>query len=332
MKFIITGGAGFIGATLSSYLASHHHEVIAIDNFNSYYSPELKNARTEHLFKGRNIKLIRLDLSDYIKVTDLISKEKPDFVIHLAAQAGVRLTYKDYHLYTQSNLNGFANILNASMQSDIPNFIYASSSSVYGSNSTTPYREDQGNLKPISFYGNTKLCNELLASSASKNSKTKTRGLRLFTVYGPWGRPDMAYFRLVASGMKSHEFKLFGDGSILRDFTYVEDVTRIILKLSLELDLRPFGFSDVVNIGGGSSISMTDVIDTVEKYSPNVLEISFLEKNSNDVAVTEASSEYLSGLIDDLPKTKFTDGIKETIQWAERTENATQLRKWIESC
>jgi UDP-glucuronate 4-epimerase len=131
--------------------------------------------------------------------------------------------------------------------------------------------------------------------------------------------------------MKSHEFKLFGDGSILRDFTYVEDVTRIVLKLSLELDLRPFGFSDVVNIGGGSSISMTDVIDTVGKYSPNVLEISFLEKNSNDVEVTEASSKYLSSLIDDLPKTKFTDGIKETIQWAERTENATQLRKWIES-
>ena len=176
------------------------------------------------------------------------------------------------------------------------------------------------------------MCNELLASSASKNSKTKTRGLRLFTVYGPWGRPDMAYFRLVASGMKSHKFSLFGDGSILRDFTYVDDVTRIILKLSFELSLRPLGFSDVVNIGGGSSISMREVIETVEKYSPNALEISYLEKNSNDVEVTEASSEYLFGLIDDIPKTKFADGIKETIRWAERPENAAQLGKWIESC
>jgi UDP-glucuronate 4-epimerase len=332
MKFLVTGGAGFIGATLSSYLASHRHDVTAIDNFNSYYSPELKKARTNRLFEGKNIKLIEVDLCDYIKISEIVSKEKPDFVIHLAAQAGVRLKYKDYHLYTQSNLNGFANILNATLQNDIPNFIYASSSSVYGSNSTTPYRENQNNLKPISFYGNTKLCNELLANSASKNSNTKTRGLRLFTVYGPWGRPDMAYFRLVASGMNSHKFNLFGDGSVLRDFTYIEDVTRIVLKLSLELDLRPMGFSDVVNIGGGSSISMKEAIATVEKYSPKDLEISYLEKNTNDVAVTEASSEYLFKLINDIPETKFVDGIKETIKWAEQPENAIQLGKWIESC
>jgi UDP-glucuronate 4-epimerase len=331
MKFLVTGGAGFIGSHLCSYLANENSEVVAVDNFNNYYSPSLKRARTSELFRNKNIKLIEQDLIDYNSVKSMIYKESPNFVVHLAAQAGVRLPYKKYHLYTDANLNVFSNVINATLQAEIPNFIFASSSSVYGAESQTPYSENQENLSPISFYGATKLANEILSKSAAMTSNTKTRGLRFFTVYGPWGRPDMAYFRLIASGLNSHHFVLNGNGDILRDFTYIEDVKRLIFKLCLELDSRGTGFNDVVNVGGGNPISMSQAIKIIGENSPSNLDISYSESDLTDVAITEASNNYLKDLIGDVPATKFNEGVLETISWAKRQGITENLRPWIES-
>jgi UDP-glucuronate 4-epimerase len=199
MQYLITGAAGFIGSFLCHKLAKEGNKIIAIDNFSNYYDVGLKNTRVKELLEPLNVDVINLDITDDLKFDNLVSKSKPDVVINLAAQAGVRLPVNETDKYVNSNLVGFSNVLRSTVNNKVPFFLYASSSSVYGDKAAIPYIESEQNLHPTSFYGATKLANELLTPTLIQNSSTAARGLRFFTVYGPWGRPDMAYFRMIAN-------------------------------------------------------------------------------------------------------------------------------------
>lgn len=232
MKILLTGAAGFVGFHTAMEFSRLGHEVICLDNFNSYYSVDLKNYRTELLSKN-GLTVHNLDLNNRERLKDFIVAHEPQAIIHLAAQAGVRLKPTDFYRYTESNLLGFCNILELAGTNGVENFLYASSSSVYGNSPHTPYREDDKEIQPISDYGATKLANELLAKSFSLSTVMRTRGMRFFTAYGPIGRPDMAYFKLITAALTGRPFYLNGDGQLKRDFTYISDIVNSIYQLSM---------------------------------------------------------------------------------------------------
>jgi UDP-glucuronate 4-epimerase len=214
MKILVTGAAGFIGCNLSKRLVKNGHDVLAIDNYSNYYSIELKEARVKNLLNPVGLQVRNIDICDENELSKLYKENNFEVVINLAAQAGVRLSLTEYDKYTQSNLNGFGNILRMNLIHEVPNFLYASSSSVYGDLASIPYAESEQNLSPNSFYGATKLANEILAKGSTRNNKVKSRGLRLFTAYGPWGRPDMAYLRIINSALQEKEFSLVSQSPI----------------------------------------------------------------------------------------------------------------------
>ena len=331
MQYLITGAAGFIGSFLCHKLAKEGNKIIAIDNFSSYYDVGLKNTRVKELLEPLNIDVINLDITDDLKFDNLVSKSKPDVVINLAAQAGVRLPVKETDKYVNSNLVGFSNVLRSTVNNKVPFFLYASSSSVYGDKAAIPYIESEQNLHPTSFYGATKLANELLTPTLIQNSSTAARGLRFFTVYGPWGRPDMAYFRMIANVISGAEFNFFGDGSVERDFTFVDDAVNSLMALSAELQNRKSGYSDVVNLGGGRPLSMNYLLETVSSISKNEVKFNRFNSNSNDAKKTMSDSKYMESLIGTKPSTKLEDGIVKTIEWALRKDISSNLNKWVKS-
>jgi len=331
MKILITGAAGFIGSALCQKLSNNSHNVVAIDNFSTYYDVSLKRARVNELLKPSNIDVIDLDISDDKKVNSLITESKFDAVINLAAQAGVRLPIKDTDKYVESNLVGFSNILRSTVVNKVPYFLYASSSSVYGNKAAIPYTESEQNLHPASFYGATKLANELLTPTLVQNSATVARGLRFFTVYGPWGRPDMAYFRMIANTVSGSEFNFFGDGSVERDFTYIEDAVNSVVALIDELKTRKPGYSDVVNLGGGRPLSMNYLLQTVNQISKKEVRFNRKNSNANDAIKTMSDSKYIQSLIGSKPSIKLEDGIEKTIRWAMREDIAPNLNNWVNS-
>jgi UDP-glucuronate 4-epimerase len=211
----------------------------------------------------------------------------------------------------------------------VPYFLYASSSSVYGNKAAIPYIESEQKLHPTSFYGATKLANELLTPTLVQNSATVARGLRFFTVYGPWGRPDMAYFRMIANIVSGSEFNFFGDGSIERDFTYIDDVVHSVISLIHELQTRKPGFSDVVNLGGGKPLSINYLLKTIENLGGKEILFKRKESNLNDATKTMSDSTYILSLIGSKPSTEIEVGINKTIQWARREDIASNLNKWI---
>jgi UDP-glucuronate 4-epimerase len=269
MQYLITGAAGFIGSHLCHKLAKEGNKIIAVDNYSDYYDVGLKNYRVKDLLKPLDLDVINLDITDDVKFDNLVSKSKPDVVINLAAQAGVRLPLKETDKYVHNNLVGFSNVLRSTVKNKVPYFLYASSSSIYGDKAAIPYIESEQNLHPTSFYGATKLANELLTPTLIQNSSTTARGLRFFTVYGPWGRPDMAYFRMIANVISGAEFNFFGDGSVERDFTFIDDAINSVMELTAELQKRKSGYSDVVNLGGGRPLSMNYLLQTVSSISNN---------------------------------------------------------------
>ncbi len=331
MQYLITGAAGFIGSFLCHKLAKDGNKIIAIDNFSSYYDVRLKNTRVNALLKPLNIDVINLDITDALKFDDLVSKSKPDVVINLAAQAGVRLPVNETDKYVNSNLVGFSNVLRSTVTNKVPYFLYASSSSVYGDKAAIPYIESEQNLNPTSFYGATKLANELLTPTLIQNSSTAARGLRFFTVYGPWGRPDMAYFRMIANVISGAEFNFFGDGSVERDFTFIDDAVNSVMALSTELQKRIPGYSDVVNLGGGRPLSMNYLLQTVSSISKNEVKFNRLNSNRNDAKKTMSDSKYIESLIGSKPSTKLEDGIEKTIEWAMRKDISSNLNNWVKS-
>ena len=331
MKVLVTGAAGFIGSMTSVSLIKSGHEVTAIDNFNNYYSNDLKKARVKSLLNPLGIDVANIDISDSNRIQEIIEFEKPDTIFHFAAQAGVRLANSEITKYVQSNLLGFSNVLLSAVNSQIPNLLYASSSSVYGDSNNFPYVETDLTLRPISFYGATKLANELLAPTLIRNSFTKARGLRFFTVYGPWGRPDMAYFRLISAGMNNTEFNLFGDGSVIRDFTYIDDVVSTVEQLASNLAKQKFGFHDVVNVAGGNPASLNQMIAEISMQLGNRISIAESRMHSNDVKKTLADTKYLESLSLDIPQTLIDEGISKVVRWASDGKISPKLRTWVES-
>lgn len=331
MKYLITGAAGFIGSSMAVKLCRSGHTVVGIDNFSDYYSPDYKKIRASKLFGDLDLEIVTLDISDRSKIKAIFDKHDFDCVIHLAAQAGVRIKLEENQKYTHSNLTGFANVLTETVINSVSTFIYASSSSVYGDFSQIPYSEKEIHLLPSSFYGATKLCNEIITPSLIRNSNTSARGVRFFSVYGPWGRPDMAYFRMAASAVSNTPFTLFGNGLIARDFTYIDDVVVNSLSLINELETRPSGYSDVVNIGGGRPITMEETISKIMQISGNKFNYEVSESNNNDVALTVADNTYLQSLVGEFEFTEFTDGMTKTINWATSEGVIENLGVWINS-
>lgn len=331
MKYLVTGAAGFIGSNLSARLAKSGNVVLGVDNFSPYYSPRFKELRVNEFLKPYGIDARRIDLSDISEVEKVVREFKPDVIIHLAAQPGVRTPLGKSYQYIQNNLVAFANVLQTAIEESVPEILYASSSSVYGNSTETTYKEDDLSIRPISIYGATKLSNEILTPAFINGSKTRARGMRFFTVYGPWGRPDMAYFRIIDSILNGTEFNKFGGGEVKRDFTYVDDITATIEKLSKELTARPAGFSDVVNIGGGNPHSLNELIEVISKQLGSKPSISESISNPNDVSYTCSDVSKLNELISSVPAIDLETGAKETIAWAQRDGIKEHLGEWINS-
>ena len=328
---MVTGAAGFIGAHTAKKLSMDGHEVTAVDSLSDYYSRDLKSSRVSALLNPIGIELKHVSLENESEVKVLLDGNQFDSIIHLAAQPGVRVPQDESSRYISSNLLAFSNILCAARQRDVPKFIYASSSSVYGNSTKEMFSESDTSIQPISFYGGTKLANEILANSGKMQFSTKTRGLRFFTVYGSWGRPDMAYFRILASLIDDYDFSMFGKGNVLRDFTHINDVTASILLLDGQLSEEDCGFADVVNVGGGNPSTLLQMIDILERLVGKRISAKIEIENSNDVFRTFADSTYLNSLIGQSPSIQLEDGLREVVEWAQSASARSKLRKWAES-
>lgn len=328
MTVLVTGAAGFIGAHLTQRLCLDGHEVVGVDRMSDYYSPELKKYRLETIVPEQ-VDFRILDLRNYKETLDLIREIKPHTIFHLAAQPGIRLPVEQYSSYIGDNIQGFQNILTSAVENHIPNFLYASSSSVYGNSDKMNLSEDENNLSPISFYGKSKLLNELMVSTFTKGTATRSRGLRFFTVYGPFGRPDMAYFRLIGKALVNSPFVLFGDGTVLRDLTYIDDVVEALERLGDELITHPLGYSDVVNVGGGNPVSMNEMIETISVITGKRLTIDREAKNKNDMDYTCAAITNQVKLINWKPTKTLKYGLENTIRWMQQEVDNPELIKWL---
>lgn len=331
MKILVTGAAGFIGSHLMVKLRDKGFAVTGIDNFSSYYSIAYKKLRLDSMGLSEGNVVKECDFSNFTQLNNLIADAQPNYIVHLGAQAGVRIGIEDFGLYIDSNIIGFQNVIRASHLNGVEGIIYSSSSSVYGDLSPIPYREDSMLLKPKSFYGVTKLANELFAQVQSESTQLKLRGLRLFTVYGPWGRPDMSYFRLAAAALGQHQFQLNGDGSIKRDFTFIDDVTNYTTQLLEDLAIRDEGFCDLVNIGGGVPHDMSSIIRMFEEKASTVINIDRLSRNKVDAISTMADNSYLERLLGKTEFTSLESGVESVLEWASSSEILPSLRNWIRS-
>jgi UDP-glucuronate 4-epimerase len=332
MKILVTGAAGFIGSSIASRLHKLGHRVLGVDSFSSYYSVDLKQYRKAELLDAHEINFRRVDLSDDKAVQMLFSEDQFNVVIHLAAQPGVRVPLEKWGWYKRDNLDAFSSILLAASKNNVSNFLYASSSSVYGSgHHGRPLSEINTKPNPVSLYGATKLSNEILANSFSKQIKMRTRGLRLFTVYGPWGRPDMIYFRMVASAFSQTPFNFYGDGNVSRDFTFIEDVSSTIVDLMSELDTHEENFSDIVNVGGGKPISINMCLSLIEEIIGCKVPYNRLLADNRDVDSTNADFTYLNSLIGKFPTTSEKIGFSEFVNWAKSSKIVNNLAPWTES-
>ncbi len=331
MKVLITGAAGFIGSHVLKRLSELNIEVKGVDSFSSYYSVQYKQERLHGLGIDQNRYIQNCDISDFLQLQNLIATYRPDYIIHLAAQAGVRLSLAESDKYISTNVLGFHNVARASIENGVKGILYASSSSVYGDSTPTPYRESSMSLRPKSIYGVTKLSNEIFAEICSKSSGMNFRGMRYFTVYGPWGRPDMAYFRIAAASLGQGEFTLFGDGSIKRDFTYIDDVVSNTIALLQDLQRHQQGHNDVVNIGGSRPLDMNYLIQTISNITGKIPKINKQIESNLDSRVTMADNSYLKSILGDLKFTDLEVGVEKLMDWAKQDFVKSQLLKWIQS-
>jgi UDP-glucuronate 4-epimerase len=328
VKILVTGVAGFIGSHLAKKLAQDEsHNILGIDSLSSYYPPSLKERRLKLL--PSNVEFQTVDISHRSALDECIKAFRPEKIFHLAAQPGIRLGVDMHHMYIDANLTGFGNVLNSALKADVSSVVYASSSSVYGNVKAAKLSEHIKELHPTSFYGATKLSNEILAQSYSTRYGIKTRGLRFFTVYGPWGRPDMAYFRVIASLQLQRKFSLYGDGTVERDFTFIDDVVDISKKLGDEIEGRSSGFSDIVNVGGGNPVSIRQVIELLSDYASKDLRLEEFDSDPSDVAVTNADTSYLESLIGKHAFITFQEGLKKSHDWSRDMVDLADLDEWL---
>jgi len=339
-KILLTGTAGFIGMHTTLRLLEKGFEVVGLDSINDYYDVNLKLTRLQQLgissgeikkdqkVKGRgDLSFIKLDLSDADGIAALFEREQFDFVINLAAQAGVRYSIEYPRAYVDSNITGFLNILEGCRHQKVRHLVYASTSSVYGLNTTNPFQEEEATEHPVSFYAATKKANEMMAHSYSHLYRLPTTGLRFFTVYGPWGRPDMALFKFTKNILEGKPIDVYNHGDMQRDFTYVTDIVEGISRV---VSLVPEGKEKVqgnfptnqssapytiFNIGNGKPVNLMDYVHELERVLDKKAEINFMPMQAGDVQKTFASTENLLKAVDYLPEVGIQEGIREFVKW-----------------
>ena len=333
MKTIVTGSAGFIGYHVSKYLLNKGYEVIGVDNLNSYYDQKLKFSRNDELSKissktkGKFI-FKKCNLEDSENLSNIFYEFKPIYVIHLAAQAGVRYSLTNPQAYISSNLEGFGNILECCRSSKINHLIYASSSSVYGGNTNLPFSETHNVDHPVSLYAATKKSNELMAHAYSHLFNIPTTGLRFFTVYGPWGRPDMALFLFTKAILSGEPIKIFNHGDMIRDFTYIDDIVESIFLIMQKIPKKNPNYLQgeencheswapykVFNIGNSKPINLMKYINEIEISLGIEAKKDYLPMQDGDVKATSANTELLEKWINYKPKTTVKEGIKKFVDW-----------------
>lgn len=321
MKILVTGAAGFIGHQTTLKLLARGDTVIGVDNLNDYYDVSLKEARLQDIAKhpqASNFKFIKLDLADTSATEDLFKAEQPQRVIHLAAQAGVRYSLQNPNAYVQSNLVAFTNILEGCRHNKVEHLVYASSSSVYGGNTKLPFSEQDTVDQPVSLYAATKKANELMAHTYSHLYGIPTTGLRFFTVYGPWGRPDMSPFLFADAILNNKPIKVFNHGDMMRDFTYIDDIVEGVVRVA-DKPARPQVNSSVpyrvFNIGNNQPEKLMDFIGILENAFGKLAEKEFLPMQAGDVKATYADTSALETWVDFKPYTPLKDGIAKFADW-----------------
>lgn len=324
MKILVTGVAGFIGNQLALRLLGLGNQVIGLDNLNNYYDVRLKQDRLSRLENKKNFFNYVVDINDNINLSKIFKKHKPDYVINLAAQAGVRYSLINPKAYIDSNISGFLNILENCRHNGIKHLIYASSSSVYGLSDDIPFSEEQNVDYPISLYAASKKSNELMAHAYSHLFEIPTTGLRFFTVYGPWGRPDMAMYLFAKAITNGNPINIFNNGDMRRDFTYIDDIIEGILRLldkipevnpSSKTATKTFAPYKIYNIGNNNPINLLTVIELLEKNLGKTALRNYMPIQQGDVFETYANIDSLFSSTGFKPSTSIENGIEKFISW-----------------
>jgi UDP-glucuronate 4-epimerase len=325
---IVTGAAGFIGYHVSEKLLARGEEVLGIDNLNDYYDPALKEARLERLRRHASFRFVRADVVDGETIRALFAAEKPARVIHLAAQAGVRYSLVQPDAYVAANVQGFLNILEACRANPVEHLVYASTSSVYGLNTRQPFSEHDNIDHPVSLYAATKKANELMAHAYAHLFRIPSTGLRFFTVYGPWGRPDMALFKFTRGILAGEKIPVFNHGKMIRDFTYVDDIVEGVVRICDRPAVPDPAWSGenpdparssapfrIFNIGNNRPVPLLDYIAALERALGRKAELDFQPMQPGDVASTMADVSELERATGFRPATSVDEGIRRFVEW-----------------
>ena len=328
MKVLLTGAAGFIGMHTTQRLLARGNEVVGIDNLNDYYDVRLKEARLARLTPHASFSFHRLDVADTAAMEQVFKREQPQRVIHLAAQAGVRYSLTNPHAYIQANVVGFTNILEACRHNRVEHLVYASSSSVYGGNARMPFSEHDNIDHPVSLYAATKKANELMAHTYSHLYGLPTTGLRFFTVYGPWGRPDMALFLFTKAILDGQPIDVFNHGKMVRDFTYVDDIVEGVIRVLDKSAVPSESFEAmqpdpatsnapyrVFNIGNNSPTPLMDYIEAIELALGQTAVKNYLPMQPGDVPATAANTDELDAWVGFKPGTEVRVGVERFVTW-----------------
>ncbi|RIL36775.1 NAD-dependent epimerase [Staphylococcus equorum] len=327
MKILITGTAGFIGSHLAKKLINQGHEVVGVDSINDYYSVTLKEDRLASIGND-NFTFYKVKLENYEELTKIFADEQPEVVVNLAAQAGVRYSIENPRAYIDSNIVGFMNVLECSRHFSIQNLIYASSSSVYGANTSKPFSTSDNIDHPLSLYAATKKSNELMAHTYSHLYNLPTTGLRFFTVYGPWGRPDMALFKFTDAIVKDETIDVYNHGKMMRDFTYVDDIVEAISRL-VKKPASPnpewtggnpdpgssYAPYKVYNIGNNSPVRLMEFVEAIENKLGKEAKKNYMDLQAGDVPETYANVDDLFRDINFKPETTIQDGVNKFVDW-----------------
>lgn len=328
MKFLVTGAAGFIGFHTSRYLLNRGDAVIGIDNLNDYYDPSLKNARLVQLKNNNNFTFYKVDLVDKSAIDSVFETESPDYVINLAAQAGVRYSLENPYAYIDSNITGFLNILEACRHYPVKHLVFASSSSVYGANTHMPFSVNDNVDHPLSLYAASKKSNELMAHTYSHLYGIPVSGLRFFTVYGPWGRPDMALFIFTKKIMNGEKIDVFNNGRHKRDFTYIDDIVEGVVRVADNIATPDMCWDSdnpdpatskspyrLYNIGNNNPVELMYFIEQIEQNLNKKADKNYLPLQAGDVPETYANVNALIDYVDYSPSTSIESGIEKFIKW-----------------